>query len=98
MSKTTITSCVTAIKEKADKNILNFVIFVATKKGRTTNFFSPLSFVAVFGTEIRDPEWTKIGIRDVHKSDTLLYSSRQHSSKKRKVFYKFVLDFHFASI
>jgi hypothetical protein len=27
-----------------------------------------------------------------------LYSSRQHGSKKRKVFYKFVLDFHFASI
>ncbi len=27
--------------------ILNFVIFVASKKSRTTNFFSPLSFVAV---------------------------------------------------
>jgi hypothetical protein len=30
------------------------VIFVATKKGMTTNFFSPLSFVAVFGFGIRD--------------------------------------------
>ncbi len=29
--------------------------FVATKKGLTTNFFSPLSFVAVFGSGIRDP-------------------------------------------
>ncbi len=29
--------------------------FVATKKGLTTNFFSPLSFVAVFGSRIRDP-------------------------------------------
>ncbi len=31
--------------------------FVATKKGtgRTTNFFSPLSFVAIFGSGIRDP-------------------------------------------
>jgi hypothetical protein len=27
----------------------------------TTNFFSPLSFVAVFGSEIRDP---RSGIRD----------------------------------
>ncbi len=38
--------------------------FVATKKGLTTNFCSPLSFVAVFGSEIRDPEWVKIRIRD----------------------------------
>jgi hypothetical protein len=29
--------------------------FVATQKGMTTNFFSPLSFVAVLGSEIRDP-------------------------------------------
>jgi hypothetical protein len=29
------------------KKILNFVKFVATKKGLTTKFFSPLSFVAV---------------------------------------------------
>ncbi len=28
--------------------------FVATKKGLTTNFFSSLSFVAVFGSGIRD--------------------------------------------
>ncbi len=35
--------------------------FVATKKGMTTNFFSPLSFVAVFGSGIRDP---RSGIRD----------------------------------
>jgi hypothetical protein len=33
----------------------SFVKFVATKKGMTTNFFSPLSFVAVFGSGIRDP-------------------------------------------
>jgi hypothetical protein len=37
---------------------------MATKKGLTTNFFSPLSFVAVFGYEIRDPEWVKIIIGD----------------------------------
>jgi hypothetical protein len=37
----------------------------------TNNFFSPLSFVAVFGygirdpgSEIRDPGWVKIRIRD----------------------------------
>jgi hypothetical protein len=28
---------------------------VAAKKGMTTNIFSPLSFAAVFGSEIRDP-------------------------------------------
>jgi hypothetical protein len=38
-----------------NKIIFNFVKFVATKKGLTTNFFSPLSFVAVFGSGIRDP-------------------------------------------
>jgi hypothetical protein len=30
----------------------------------TTNFFPPLSFVAVFGSGIRDPRWVKIRIRD----------------------------------
>jgi hypothetical protein len=30
--------------------MFNFVIFLATKKGRTANFFSPLSFVAIFGS------------------------------------------------
>jgi hypothetical protein len=30
------------------------------KKGITTNFFSPLSFAAVFGSGIRDPGWVKI--------------------------------------
>ncbi len=29
--------------------------FVSTKKGMTTNFFSPLSFAAVLGSGIRDP-------------------------------------------
>jgi hypothetical protein len=28
---------------------------MAAKKGMTTNFFSPLSYVAVFGSGIRDP-------------------------------------------
>jgi hypothetical protein len=37
------------------KIIFNFVKFVTTKKGRTTNFFSPLSFVEVFGSGIGDP-------------------------------------------
>ncbi len=38
-----------------NKIILNFVRFVATKQGMTTNLFSPLSFVDVFGSGIRDP-------------------------------------------
>jgi hypothetical protein len=37
-----------------NKIILKFVKFVATKKGLTINFFSPLSFFAVFGSGIRD--------------------------------------------
>jgi hypothetical protein len=36
------------------KIIFNFVKFVATWKNKTTNFFSSLSFVAVFGSGIRD--------------------------------------------
>jgi hypothetical protein len=59
------------LQQFKNKIILNFVKFVATKKGMKTNFFSPLSFVAVFGSgirdpgyEIRDPGWVKIRIRD----------------------------------
>ncbi len=48
------------------------MIFVATKKGKTTNFFSPLSFVAVFGYWIQDPGWTKIRIRDKHPESATL--------------------------
>jgi hypothetical protein len=40
------------------------VIFVTTKKDRTTHFFPPLYFVAAFASEIRDPGWTKIRIRN----------------------------------
>jgi len=46
---------------------------MATKKSYETNYFSPLSFVAVFGSGIRDPRWVKIRIRDKHSgSSTLL--------------------------
>jgi hypothetical protein len=51
------------------KIIINFVKFVATKKGMTTNFFSPLSFVAVSGFGIRDPGWVKIWIRNTEGDD-----------------------------
>ncbi len=51
--------------------IFHFVKFVATKKCLTKNFFSPLSFLHVFGSGIRDPRsgirdpgWVKIRIRD----------------------------------
>jgi hypothetical protein len=47
-----------------NKIIYNFVKFVAIKKGKTTNCFSPVSFVAVFGSWIRDLGWVKIRIRD----------------------------------
>jgi hypothetical protein len=42
------------------------VKFVATKKRYDNNFFSPLSFVAVFGSGIRDP---RSGIQDGKKQD-----------------------------
>ena len=35
--------------------MFNYVKFVATKKGMTTNFFSPQSLASVFGSGIRDP-------------------------------------------
>jgi hypothetical protein len=40
----------------------------------TTKFFSPLSFVAVFGSEIRDPGWVKIRIRDKHPGSATLFA------------------------
>jgi hypothetical protein len=52
-----------------------------------TNFFSPLSFVAVFGSGIRDPGsgmgknqepgWVKIRIRDKHPGSATLGSRVQ---------------------
>ncbi len=51
--------------------IFNFVKFVATKKGLTTNFFA-LFFVAVIGSGIRDPGWVKIRIRDKHHGSATL--------------------------
>ncbi len=49
------------LRHLKNKIIFNFVKIIATIKGITTNFFSPLSFVAVFGSGIRDPG---SGIRD----------------------------------
>ncbi len=46
------------------KIIFNFVIFVASKKGGTTNVFSPFSFVADFWSGIRDGQKSGSGIRD----------------------------------
>jgi len=40
-----------------------------------TNFFSPLCFVAVFGSGIRDPGWVNIRIRDKHPGSTTLISN-----------------------
>jgi hypothetical protein len=46
------------------KIIFNFVNLWLHKKIGQQNFFSPLSFVAVFGSGIRDPGWVKIRIQD----------------------------------
>jgi hypothetical protein len=62
------------------------VKFVATKKCLTKIFFSPLSFLPVFGSGIRDPGsdirdqrsgirgpgWVKIRIRDKHPGSATL--------------------------
>jgi hypothetical protein len=59
--------------------MLHFVKFVATKKCLTKIFFSPLSFLIVFGSGIRDPRsgirdpgWVKIRIRDKHPGSAIL--------------------------
>jgi hypothetical protein len=55
------------LRHLKNKIIFNFVIFVATKKGLATNFFDP-SLLLLFlgpGSEIRDPEWVNIRIRDL---------------------------------
>jgi hypothetical protein len=58
------------------------VKFIATKKGSTgmtTNFCSPLAFVAVFGSGIRDPGWVNSGsgIRDKRLgSATLIFGHK----------------------
>ncbi len=61
----------------------------------TTNFFSPLSFVAVFGSGIQDlgsgiwdPGWIKIRIRDpgltsrIHNFGWLVYFEKLECSKQ----------------
>jgi hypothetical protein len=62
-----------------NKIILSVVKFVATKYGLTKFFFSHLSFVAVFGSGIRDPgsgmgknQDPGSGIRDKHPGSATL--------------------------
>ncbi len=52
------------LQHSKNKIIYNFVKFMDTIKGMPTNFFSPLSFIAVFVSGIRDTGWVKIRIRD----------------------------------
>jgi hypothetical protein len=42
------------------------------KKVKQQFFFSPLSFIAVFESEIRDPGWVKIRNRDKHPGSATL--------------------------
>jgi hypothetical protein len=53
------------------KIIYNFVKFGATKKRYDNKFFITLSFVAVFGSGIRVPEWVKIRIRDPRQTSRI---------------------------
>ncbi len=50
-----------------NKKIFNFVIFVATKKGRTTNFFHPSLLLLFLNPGIGVP---RSGIRDEQKSES----------------------------
>jgi hypothetical protein len=45
---------------------------VASKKGMTTNFFPPLTYVAVFGSRIRDGYKSGFGIGDKHPGSATL--------------------------
>jgi hypothetical protein len=45
----------------------------------TKKNFSPLSFVAVFESGIRDPGWVKIRIRDKHPGSATLKASPEKS-------------------
>jgi hypothetical protein len=67
-----------------NKIIYNFVKFVATKKGLTTIF--PPSLLLLFldpGSEIRDPEWVKIRIRDKHPGSATLLNGRSKTTWER---------------
>jgi hypothetical protein len=50
------------VQQFKHKIIYNFVKFMAIKKGLTTDFFHPLSFVAFFGSGFLDP---RSGIQDL---------------------------------
>jgi hypothetical protein len=56
------------------------VKFVPTKKGLEIFFSSPLSLVVVFGSEIRDPGWVKIRIRDKHPGSATLFVNPETGS------------------
>jgi hypothetical protein len=47
-------------------------------------FFSPLSFIAVFGSEIRDPGWVKSGsgIRNKHPGSATLHTKTRGEGRK----------------
>jgi hypothetical protein len=59
-----------------NKVIFNLVRFVGYKKRYDNKFFSPLSFVAGFGSGIRDLGWVKIRIRvrDKHPGSATLHT------------------------
>jgi hypothetical protein len=58
-------------------NNIQFCEIWGYKKWFYKKNFSHLSFVAVFGSEIRDPGWVKIRIRDKHSSSATLVCGMQ---------------------
>ncbi len=60
-----------------------YVKFVATKKGMTTNFFSPLSFAAVFGSGMGKNQDPGSGIRDKHPGSATLPKNHLKRVKKK---------------
>jgi hypothetical protein len=58
-----------------NKIIYNLMIFVGTKNGRTKKFFSLFwccCWIRDQGSEIREPGWIKIRIRDKHSGSATL--------------------------
>jgi hypothetical protein len=54
------------------ENNFHFCEIYGYKKRYDNEFFSPLSFIAVFESVIRDPGWVKIRIREIHPGSATL--------------------------
>ncbi len=71
-----------------NKIIYNFVLFVATKKGRTTNFFPPSLLLLLFC----DPRWPKLRIRYKYSRSTSQPPGHIRSVGSSTLFYHYLIS------